>query len=68
MYFLSSCFLIAITVSFSQLMYTFAEEIEVARPELVFSNPSSTSITLTVTSSNNSAIGEFDYEMKKMLS
>jgi len=44
-------------VTFSRSLYTFAESFGVARPELIFSNPSANDITIIVGGSNNNAIG-----------
>ncbi|XP_065910088.1 uncharacterized protein [Dysidea avara] len=51
----------AIVVSFSQSLYTFAKNIGVARPEIIFSNPSSTKITVTVVSSSDNTTGGADF-------
>ena len=56
---IANSFSVAIVVSFSQSLYTFAENIGVARPELIFSNPSDTNVTVIVISSNNKATGNY---------
>ena len=52
-------FLLAITVSFEQSMYSVNENAESAQPVLVLSNPSSTDITVQVTNTDGSATGEY---------
>ena len=39
---------VAITVEFTQQAYSVAEDSAVARPELIFSNPSFTDINVTI--------------------
>ena len=48
---------LAITVMFSQTTYSVDEDDGPAQPTLVLSNPSSTDITVQVTSSGGSATG-----------
>ena len=50
---------IAITVMFNQSMYSVIESEGPARPTLVLSDPSSTDITVQVTSTDGSATGEY---------
>ena len=50
---------LAITVTFSQLMYTVIENPGSAQSDLVFSNPSSTDIILEVYNTDVSATGEY---------
>ena len=52
-------FLLAITVSFEQSMYSVNEKAESAQPVLVLSNPSSTDITVQVFNTDGSATGEY---------
>ena len=47
----------AITVSLTQQLYIVAEDSEIAEPELIFSNPSYTDITLSVFSMGIDATG-----------
>ena len=47
----------AITVQFTQLLYTVAEESRVAQPELIFSNPSYTDINVTILNMEIDATG-----------
>ena len=48
---------VAIAVTFTQSLYPFAESNGLGRPELVFTNPSYTDITLTIISNDNSTNG-----------
>ena len=50
---------LAITVTFNQTTYSVDEDNGPAQPELVLSNPSSTAITVEVTSGGGSATGEY---------
>ena len=50
-------YFIAITVMFSQSMYSVDEDDGPARPVLVLSNPSSTDITVEATDTEGSATG-----------
>ena len=50
---------LALTVTFNQTTYSVDEDDGPAQPELVLSNPSSTDITVQVTSSDGSATGEY---------
>ena len=52
-------FLLAITVSFEQSMYSVNENAGPAQPVLVLSNPSSTTITVEVFNTDGSATGEY---------
>ena len=52
-------FLLAITVSFEQSMYSVNENAGPAQPVLVLSNPSSTDITVQVFNTDGSATGEY---------
>ena len=48
---------LAITVNFSEPVYTFEEQSEQARPDLIFSNPSSFEITVQVMITDDTAAG-----------
>ena len=50
-------FIIAITVTFGSPMYTAREESEQARPNIIFSNPSSFDITVQIMVTDNTAAG-----------
>ena len=50
---------LAITVMFSETMYSVNENSGPAQPVLVLSNPSSTSFNVTVTNTDGSATGEY---------
>ena len=54
------CNLVAIDVSFRELMYSLNETLRHVQPVLVLSNPSSTDITVQVTDNNDTATGELD--------
>jgi len=50
---------LAITVTFSHTLYSVNEDNGTARPVLILSNPSSTDITVQVTTTDGSATGEY---------
>jgi len=52
------CFTTAVTVSFSQSTYNLNEDSGPAQPVLILSNPSSTDITVQVSTSDGTATGE----------
>ena len=54
-----SFILLAITVMFSETMYSVDEDSGPAQPVLVLSNPSATSFDVTVTNTDGSATGEY---------
>ena len=54
----TNIFILAITVMFSETMYSVNEDGGPAKPVLVLSNPSATVITVQVTNTNKSATGE----------
>ena len=54
-----SFIILAITVMFSETMYSVIEGAGPAQPELVLSNPSATSFDVSVTNTDGSAIGEY---------
>ena len=53
------CYPPAITVMFSETMYSVTESAGPAQPTIVLSNPSSTDITVQVTTTDGSATGEY---------
>ena len=56
--FLITSILLAITVSFSQVAYNVNESDGQIRPTVLFSNPSSSDITLQVEDTSNTATGK----------
>ena len=52
-------YLIAATVMFNQSTYNISENIGLAQPTLILSNPSSYDITVQVSSTDGSATGEY---------
>ena len=59
MHYIILLYYVALTVRFSESMYSVNENAGPAQPTVVLSNPSSTDITVQVTTTAGSATGEY---------